>query len=182
MIETLKMPGVKSGLNVGSGQRPFRSNDEVRWFNIDSVKRPGQETDIICDASVKLPFEYDSVDYVVLHHVLEHFGCNEACGLIENCKKVLKSGGSLLVFVPNMRALANRWVSGQMDTQLYLTNVYGAYMGDEADRHAWGYDEDYLTAFLRARAFDIVKPFDGRQIPGADIAQDWWILAMEAIK
>lgn len=170
------------GINVGSGQRPFVSAEEVTWYNIDSVDRPGQVTDFICDASVTLPFEYDSVDYVVLHHVLEHFGCNESCVLIENCKKALKLGGSLLVFVPNMRALANRWVSGQMDTQLYLTNVYGAYMGDEADRHAWGYDEDYLTAFLHARAFDIVKPFDWREIPGASLANDFWILGMEAVK
>jgi len=170
------------GLNVGSGQRPFKSTEEVTWYNIDSIDRPGQETDFICDASVKLPFEYDSVDYVVLHMVVEHFGCGESCGLIESCKKVLKLGGSLVVIVPNMRALANRWISGQMDTQLYLTNVYGAYMGNEEDRHKWGFDEDYLMAFLHARAFDMVKPFNGRQIPGADIAQDWWILAMEAIK
>ncbi len=170
------------GANIGSGERPFKSTEEIKWYNIDAVDRPGQETDFICDASVALPFECDSLDYVVLHQVLEHAGCGEYCSLIENCKKVLKSGGSLLVFVPNMRALANRWVSGQMDTQLYLTSVYGAYRGDEESRHKWGYDADYLEAFLHAQAFDIVKPFDWRNIPEASLAQDWWVLAMEAIK
>jgi len=170
------------GVNVGSGQRPFKSNEEIAWWNVDSVDRPGQITDIICDCSIEIPVPIDSADYVVLQHVLEHFGCNEACALIENCKKVLRPGGSLLVFVPNMRALATRWLAGQMDTQLYLTNVYGAYMGSEDDRHKWGFDMDYLEAFLHARAFDTVKLFDGRPIPGADIATDWWILGMEAIK
>jgi predicted SAM-dependent methyltransferase len=170
------------GLNVGSGQRPFTSTPEITWSNIDKIDRPGQKADIILDCSQGLPYPVDYVDYVVLHHVIEHFGCGECCGLIENCKKVLKPGGSLLVFVPNLRALAVRWLAGQLDTQVYLTNVYGAYMGDEADRHHWGFDADYLEAFLHARAFDNVKPFDWRSIPGSDLAQDWWILAYEAIK
>jgi len=169
--------------NVGSGQRPFASvMGEIKWHNVDKIQRPGHIVDTICDASAELPFEYDSMDYVVLHHVIEHFGCGECCDLIENCKKVLKPGGSLLVFVPNMRALAVRWLAGKLDTQVYLTNVYGAYMGDESDRHRWGMDADYLEAFLHARAFDNVKPFDWRPIPGSDFANDWWILAYEAIK
>jgi predicted SAM-dependent methyltransferase len=170
------------GVNVGSGQRPFTSTAEIIWYNIDKVVRPGQTADIIHDCSDYIPISVDSADYVALHHVIEHFGCGECCALIENCKKVLKPGGSLLVFVPNLRALATRWLANQLDTQIYLTNLYGAYMGSEEDRHRWGFDADYLEAFLRARAFDTVKMFDWRQIPGADIAQDFWILGMECIK
>jgi len=170
------------GLNVGSGQRPFHSTEDFQWYNIDSVKRNGQEVDMICDASKFLPFDYDSVDAIVLHHVIEHFGCGECLDLIENCKKRLKFGGSLLVFVPDMRALASRWLNGSLDTQVYLTNVYGAYMGSEEDRHKWGFDPAYLHAFLWARGFAEVKPFDWRNVPGADLARDFWILAMEAVK
>jgi len=41
---------------------------------------------------------------------------------------------------------------------------------------------DYLEAFLHARAFDTVKLFDWRPIPGASLANDFWILGMECIK
>ena len=88
-----------------------------------------------------------------------------------------------MVFVPDMRALAARWLTGQMDTQLYFTNTYGAYMGHPEDKHAWGYDYRHLWMFLSEVApWRQVIPFDWRSIEGADIARDWWILGMECIK
>lgn len=166
-------------LNVGSGQRPFTSTPEVRWVNIDSQER--WKPDIVCDAST-LPQADESVDYVVLHHVLEHFGCGEGKGLIDEAHRVLKVGGSMLVFVPNLYLLARLWMDGVLDTQVYMTNIYGAYMGDEADRHKWGFDNRSLRAFLSLNEW-AVGDFDWRTIPGADIARDdRWILGMECIK
>jgi predicted SAM-dependent methyltransferase len=166
------------GLNVGSGQRPFTSTPEVRWINIDSQER--WNPDRVCDGTkVSLPDNY--ADYVVLHHVLEHFGCGEGWALIYEAHRLLKPGGSLLVFVPNLRALAQRWLAGGLTTQIYVTNLYGAYMGSEDDRHKWGFDEDSLREFLSQLLWK-VKPFDWRPIPGADIAKDFWILGAECVK
>ena len=92
------------------------------------------------------------------------------------------SSTSLLVFVPNLRALAQRWLAGGLTTQIYATNLYGAYMGDEADRHKWGFDEDSLREFLGSMRWAEVKAFDWRPIPGADIARDFWILGAECVK
>lgn len=173
---------VKIALNIGSGQRPFTSTPDILWLNIDSTERNGQRVDIVCDGA-KLPNEDASVDYVVLHHVLEHFGCNEGIGLIQEAHRVLKPGGSLLVFVPNMRALAVEWLNGKLDTQLYMTNVYGAYMGDEADRHKWGFDPYELSEFLwNSACWDGLGPFDYREIAGASLCRDWWIIACELVK
>lgn len=170
---------MKIGLNVGSGQRPFKSTEEVRWINIDSQEK--WNPDIVCDGAY-LPYSDESVDYVVLHHVLEHFGCGEATGLIQEARRVLKPHGSLLVFVPDLRALAKRWLEGGLTTQVYVTNLYGAYMGDEADRHRWGFDKESLHSFLRTVDWWRVMEFDWRPIPGADIARDFWILGAECVR
>lgn len=172
---------MKLGANVGSGQRRFTSTEEVEWINIDKVARPGLEPDVTCDGG-SLPYPTSHFDYVVLHHVLEHFGCGEGNELIDECYRVLKPGGSFLVFVPNLRPMAERWLQGQFDTQLFMTSLYGAYMGNDEDRHKWGYDSCSLTESLKRLPWDNVGFFNGRSIPGADIAQDWWILGTECIR
>jgi len=164
-------------LNVGSGQRPFAKP----WINIDVEER--WKPDVVCDAS-RLPYDDGTAEMIVLHQVLEHFGCGEGQGLLRECHRVLQPSGSLLVFVPDMRALAQRWLMGKLDTQIYMTNVYGAYMGDEHDRHKWGYIHTTLFNELRAVArWQVLLDFDWRQLPGADLpSADWWMLAKEAVK
>jgi len=172
---------VKIGLNVGSGQRPFKSQmDVIQWINVDSQAR--WNPDIVCSGD-SLPYQDNHADYFVLHHVLEHFGCGEAASLIRESYRVLKPGGRLIACVPDMEALARGWLAGKISTQIYLTNVYGAYMGSEDDRHKWGFDRNSLVEFLAGqRVWSHIGFFDFRPIPGADIAKDWWILGVECRK
>lgn len=174
---------MKLGLNIGSGQRPFTSTPELEWINVDSVEHEGMpRPDVVCDGA-DLPLLNESAHFVVLHHVVEHFGCGEAGGLIKEAHRVLRPGGSLLVFVPDLRALAARWLAGGLTTQIYVTNLYGAYMGYEEDRHKWGFDIESLGSFLVASApWQSVARFDWRLIDGADIARDFWILGMECVR
>jgi predicted SAM-dependent methyltransferase len=168
-------------LNIGSGQRPFNKR---HWVNIDKQAR--WNPDVLCDFGNpldKLQFEDDSVDMIVLHHVLEHYGCGQADGVLKECHRLLKLNGSLLVFVPDMRLIADLWREQRIDDQTYMLDVYGAYMGDEADRHKWGYTLKTLKATLFSAGFRQVYSFNWREIKGADIARDdRWILGVEAIK
>jgi len=173
-------------LNIGSGQRPFTTTGERQWINVDSQSIPPDRVpDILCDVGKeRLPFKDGEVEMIVLHHVLEHFGCGEGESMLKECWRVLRSGGSMLVFVPDMKALAGRWLGGELDDQLFFTNAYGAYMGDEADRHKWGFTHDSLFWYLEniLRGKEKIALFDWREIPGSDIAKDWWILGVEVIK
>lgn len=168
------------GLNVGSGQRPFKSTPELQWINVDSQEK--WNPDIVCDGT-QIPMADESVDYFVLHHVLEHFGCDEGDALLKEAYRLLKPDGSLIISVPDMKSLAQKWVLGDLDNFIFMVNAYGAYMGDEADRHKWGYTLDTLTTAIRnAGGWYRYHRFDNRRIPGMDFAADWWILAMEARK
>jgi ubiquinone/menaquinone biosynthesis C-methylase UbiE len=103
--------------------------------------------------------------------------------MLREINRVLAPGGSLIVTVPDMEALARRWLAGELDDYLYMVNVYGAYQGEPGDRHKWGYDLECLMKDLRsATDWKALYQFDFRPIAGADIARDWWILGVEAIK
>ncbi len=166
-------------INLGSGQRPFGRG----WTNVDSQAR--WAPDVTADGGEYLAGLADgSVGMIALHHVLEHYGAGEAAGMIQECWRALAPGGSLLIFVPDLDALARMWLEGRLSTQVYVTNLYGAYMGDEADRHKWGFDRVSLRIFLLECArWSRVLDFDWRAIDGADIAgPDRWILGMEAVR
>jgi len=175
---------MKLGLNVGSGQRRFKTtHNEVRWINVDKISSPPDRVpDLMCDGA-HLPFDDQTVDYFVLHHVIEHFNCGEAADLVREAHRLLKKGGSLLVFVPNMRTLCAHWLGGEMDTQLFLTSVYGAYIPGEIESiHKWGFDAEHLYQFISAHGKWEAHWFDWREISGADIANSWWILGMEYVR
>jgi SAM-dependent methyltransferase len=178
--------GVRNGLRIcaGSGQRPHGQG----WINLDIQERWRQAAldkggeFLRCDMN-RLPFPEESASLVIAHQVCEHAGCNESAPFVSEAYRVLKPGGSLLVFVPDMFELARGYLDGKISTQIYMTNVYGAYMGDEADRHRWGFDRGSLYDFLRSSApWSRISGFNWRDIPGTNLANAWWVLDAEAVK
>lgn len=168
-------------INLGSGQRPFKRP----WLNVDVQEK--WNPDVVADGKDLSEFFKDGcAKMIVSQHCLEHFGCGEADSMIRECWRVLEPGGSLIVTVPDISALCKGWLRGQIDDQLFLTNLYGAYMGDDADRHKWGFTGISLVKTLDQAVepgeWKHIRTFDNRKIEGADISQDWWILGEEAIK
>lgn len=162
-------------LNLGSGQRPF----DKPWINVDIQEK--WKPDIVADCSNLPMLEDNSACLIVLHHVLEHYGCNEADGLLKECRRLLSPTGSLIITVPDVISIVRGYWRGELDVFHVMVNLYGAYMGDEADRHKWGYTQLTLRKKLESLGFRS-RAFDWRPIEGASIAQDWWILGEEAWK
>lgn len=164
-------------LNLCSGQRPFQKP----WINVDL--QPKWNPDIVADCTSLPMIEDGSAAVVVIHHGAEHLTVEKADTLFKECHRMLAKGGSLLIFLPDLRALAKRWLVGGITDYIYIVNLMGAYIEDEADRHKWHYTPESLKEKLEnCGAWSRIGHFDWRKIEGSDLARDWWILGMEAVK
>ena len=179
---------MKLGVNLGSGQRRFESTPEIQWINVDCVSRPDQVPDLIHDIRQPFPWESDSVDLIVMNQVWEHLHLNEGDETIRECFRVLKLGGSLIITCPDMRALAQRWLTHQIDDYIFCVNVYGAWQGEPGDDHHWSWTPSTLSQYFNAMAIlgltwsDIIA-FNWRVLPGnISLPKDWWICGVEVIK
>lgn len=80
-------------LNLGCGRFP-----KPGFTNIDRSEMPG--VDVVHDLRVfPYPFADASVDHIEADHVLEHLG--NAAGVMAECHRLLKSGGTLHLRVPH---------------------------------------------------------------------------------
>ncbi len=164
-------------INLGSGQRPFQKP----FINVDCQER--WNPDVVTRGESMPMFQDGSADMIVLHQIIEHVGLGEFDGVIKECHRILAPGGSMIITTPDLTALVKAWIAGRIDDYIFCVNLYGAYMNDEADRHRWLYHERTLKkAIGDGIRWSEVKLFDWRPIDGADIARDWWVLGIEAVK
>lgn len=178
-------------INLASGQRPF----EKPWVNIDLIEQTDSDgkpyqMDIIADAGELPMIEDNSVDVIVAHHLFEHIAIHDHDKYITEWRRILKTGGTLAIFVPNIREIDKAWIEGRIDTFIHNVNTYGAYQGHVEDLHKWAYDDKELCDRVsgwdgttnkfnwEVRDFNPSNPL----YAGASIAQDWWILSKEFIK
>lgn len=178
-------------LNLASGQRPFKEP----WKNIDIRKQydsKGNPYKLDVEANIKdlHMFPDESADILVAHHCLEHIDMSEVFSTAKEWYRVMKKGGKLAVFVPNMRALVDAWIAGKIDNYIFNVNVFGAYQGHLEDLHRWSYTERYLIDQMSGwdgnkNELDwktrIITPDVLREsiYKDAEVSLDWWILAME---
>jgi predicted SAM-dependent methyltransferase len=167
-------------LNIGSGQRRFAPP----WINADCVSRPpDQVPDVIMNALERWPWEDGSVDMVCFSQVYEHFHLTEGRVALTEAHRVLRPGGRVILTVPDIRALAQRWLTRQINDYIFGVNVYGAWQGLDGDDHHWMWTFESLSKELMdAAPWSSVGRFGWDDVPGASIAKDWWILGVQAIK
>ena len=87
-------------LDVGAQYCPYYPLFKAKcesYTSLDIVDTP--IVDIVCDA-VDMPVEDNSFDLVLCTEVLEH--ANDPQGIVNECYRVLKPGGTLIVTVPTI--------------------------------------------------------------------------------
>lgn len=96
----------KLKLNIGSFTVMFHHG----WINMDIVPLDQfasayQYKFVQYDARGRMPFENDSVDYIVCSHLLEHLNQVDGYKFLVECKRVLKSDGVARFIVPDASKL-----------------------------------------------------------------------------
>ena len=80
-------------LNLGSG-----NEYKVGWVNIDI--NPKWKPDILCDIEDRIPLEDNSVDFVLIQHVLEHVHPEKFRFVMGEIHRVCKNGARIVIYAP----------------------------------------------------------------------------------
>ena len=124
-------------LNFGCG-----FNHLLGGINVDAFENC--EPDVLWDLNkVPLPWEDNSVDYIVAKHVFEHL--KEDCwyGTLCECARILKPGGILEMRVPHESSTsAGTYRDHHVIFSLYsFHGIYGTYGKGLRGRNAWAFDQ-----------------------------------------
>lgn len=101
-----------------------------------------------------LPYADGSAEIIRCSHALEHFPHRQIPEVLAEWVRVLKPGGTLMIAVPDFRAIAERYLAGERQpTEAYL-------MGgqvDENDFHRAAFDEPSLKSALAAAGLVMLR-------------------------
>jgi len=108
-----------SGLEIGAYSAPQQVNEGVNVTYVDRASydvlqafhpnRAGEQCvhiDVIDNAELLSKFEPDSQDFIIAHHVFEHF--KNPILAMKNWKRVLKTGGVIVMSIPDKRYTFDR--------------------------------------------------------------------------
>jgi predicted SAM-dependent methyltransferase len=148
------------GLHIGSGGLRI-----PEFINIDA------DAAIDCDligGSEKLKFADASIGAIYASHLFEHIPRARTDTVLCEWHRVLKPGGSIYLCVPDLEALAERYLTavreysegaGTAALDLVTRVLYGG-QSDGFDFHYNGYSMPTLQALLESVGFTDVRRFD----------------------
>ena len=152
--------GSEIKLEIGSG--PVRGKNG--WTTLDR----SEESDLYWDLSETLPFPDNAVAMIYSSHVLEHFHYPELVRLLQDCRRIMKPGGTFSVCVPDASIYVQGYLNHQTfnrveyfryppavvsDARMDILN-YIAYMDGH---HRYLFDKENLARVLSHSGFTSVK-------------------------
>lgn len=143
-------------VELGAGAKKGKGG----WVTIDISKH----SDIFWDLRRGIPFPDESVAKIYSSHLFEHLSFSEGQQLLEECRRVLVSGGVFSICVPNARLFIEAYLEsnalGEHDLCAYepafnkTTRIdYVNYIAYMASQHKYMFDEANLLHILKARGF-----------------------------
>jgi predicted SAM-dependent methyltransferase len=130
------------------------------WVNID-MARPARKLDLRWDLRRGLPFSDGSAEAVFSEHFLEHLDLSSALEMMQECRRVLKTGGVCRIGVPDFERYVNAYfgedsiirdVRGETPTRAIAINEIFYFHG-----HRSMYDAETLSSLLHEAGFSSVR-------------------------
>lgn len=179
------------------------------WLNTDRDPAPGAQA---LDITRRFPLPDASVDRILAEHVIEHVSLEQGRALLQECARVLKTGGRVRISTPDLAQLASLATGRSLDAQAarYATwaaeaftpgqqATMGARVLNNAMRnwdHRFLHDENTLTRALTDAGFTeterhlyassddpVFADAEGRGIDPTGVEmRTWETLALEARK
>ena len=129
-------------INLGCGR-----NIRKGWINVDWAALEG--VDVIADLdqcrSVPLPFDSDSVDEILISHVIEHL--NDPLSLMQEAYRIAKPGSYCVVRVP-YGASDEAW-EDQTHKRAYFLGSFGYFSQPYYWKADYGYRGDWQPEVIR---------------------------------
>ena len=149
-------------LHLGCGKRNFGEG----WTHIDAGNFPH----ITSHNIVSLPFDDSSCDLIYASHVIEYFDREEIVAVLTEWHRVLRSGGTIRLAVPDFRAMARLYVNSwthvhteTWDIEYFLGPIFGKMTPEgcsTAIYHKTAYDHRSLRALLIPIGFTNFRDYD----------------------
>ena len=114
----------------------------------------------MCDVK-KLPYKDNSIDEILTVNLVEHWSLRNFLKVIDEWRRVLKSGGKLIIDTPDIIETANllKIAKNFKELELYLGWIYCNHR-NKWDEHSWGYTQAYLNYLLEPRGWKFIKRDD----------------------
>ena len=134
-------------LNLGCGRVKLKD-----CINIDS--REECIPDLVCDIK-KLPYNPNSIDGIYALDVLEHIPRKLIIGTLKNWYKILKKGSFLIIRLPNVRRISEKYLNEDIDCREFSRLIYGGQeQNNFANFHKSGFDRKTIIELLRNIGFE----------------------------
>lgn len=124
------------------------------WTVLDVL--PAPYVDLLCNCTDMHLVEDSSCAVVYASHVLEHLGYDrDLARCLEECRRVLKPGGRLLISVPDLDVLCRLFIdkNSTFEDRMEMMRVMFGGRSDPYDVHLVGLSLDILASYLKAAGF-----------------------------
>ena len=163
IINKKKVDSLKK-VNIGSG-RDIRDD----YINVDHRQIDG--VDVVADVRA-LPFEKATLDEIYASHVVEHFTERDAKKVLAYWFTLLRKGGVIRIFVPNIDVMAREYAKGNITWSAFQSVVLGG-QDYASDHHFNQFSldsmEDLVKAAIPGAIFEIVE---GARVNGESIEME----------
>jgi predicted SAM-dependent methyltransferase len=133
---------------LGSGWRNYGKG----WTHVDLGDY--KHIELKQDVRTLWELEDNSVDVLYASHVFEYFDREEAKGILEEWKRVLKKGGALFLSVPDFEVMSEMYSNENLPLHKIVGPLYGKMdMGEEEIYHKTVYDYASLGELLKSSGF-----------------------------